>query len=261
MKSDKLLEELIEGCIKLQEYINDNDELQQKKDQLEKLTDYINSNPPDEDMGQLAKLKLDLEEEVEQLTKNNTTLSNSDLNKMLQDCRELITKLYGKEFILENDTWPDIRFSSIGRNKFGECRVEIQTIYPRQVLRSTINISKVLQDMDEQIVKNTVMHEFIHSLKCCVHSQHFGKWREIADRVNKDTDYIITPNADGEEVEDFKDIYDNKHKTVYHLTCNNCGQELKYYTANADIVKHPENYTHRCPDGKKGTFSLEVEKR
>lgn len=255
---DKLQETILN---KLLEY-NETDLLTQKEDQLKRLTDYINSDPIDDDIDELNELKAELENEIAQLkqdNRDNTDFTNRDLEKMLSDAKELFIKLVGRNFIEENDTNPSIVFGNTGRDKLGYC----QTSMYRDMsdISTNIIISNILKQFTEHDVMNTVIHEYIHSLKCCLNVDHFGKWRELSELVNKNTDYNITAVADSSESESFDSLYDKGHKTVYHVICNNCGYEYKHYTANADIVKHPENYSHRCPDGTKGTFKIDIEKR
>ena len=249
---------------KLIEY-NQEDEhlLIQKQDQLKRLTDYINSNPTEDDINELNNLKTSLEQEIQDLQNNKKDtykFNDNDLIKMLETSKQIIGNLYGTDFINENDTNPSIRFDNTGRNKLGFCRTQ-SSRYNNQIISSEIIISKILQKFSEDQLMNTVIHEYIHSLKCCTHCGHYGKWKEIADRINSSTDYDINIKADDEQANMFDDILDSNHKTVYHIICNNCGSEQKFYTANADIVKHPDHYKHRCSNGETGTFTLNVEKR
>lgn len=246
---------------KLIEY-NQGDEqlLDQKQDQLKRLTDYINSNPTEDDINELNDLKASLEKEIQELQKSSHDFNNNDLVKMLDQAKQIISNLYGNEFIEENDTNPSIIFSTISRDKLGYCKIQMSR-YNYQLIKTEIFISKILQKFSEDELMNTVIHEYIHSLKCCINSGHSGKWKEIAEKVNANTEYNISPKADDDEANMFDDIFDNNHKTIYHVICNNCGAEEKFYTANADIVKHPDHYSHRCPNGEKGTFTVNVEKR
>lgn len=246
---------------KLLEY-NETDLLTQKEDQLKRLEDYIKSNPQDEDLDELNNFKLELENEIKQLKQSNIDnkeFANRDLENMLDDTRTLIRKLFGDDFFRENDTNPTIQFTNLGRSKLGLCRLE-RYRYSNNI-RSEISISNVLKNFTEHDIMNTIIHEYLHSLKCCLGETHFGKWKSLATSINNQTDYNIVAEADGDEASNFEAFYDSRHKTIYHVICNNCGYEHKHYSASADIVKHPENYSHRCPDGTHGTFKINIEKR
>ncbi len=193
-------------------------------------------------------MKNDKLQESLMLILESEQLNNRDLMSMLQQAKQIITDLYGEQFILENDTWPNIRFKSIGRNKLGECQVETDTSYWPHKILTYIHISNILQDFSYDEVMNTVIHEYIHSLKCCFKCEHNGKWKEIADKVNNNTNYNIMEQAESVQTDKFKDIYDKNHKTVYHIICTHCNFEYKYYTSNAQIVKHPQWFKHKCKD-------------
>ena len=87
---------------KLIEYNQEDEELLiQKQDQLNRLTDYINSNPTEDDINELKDLKDSLEKEIQALQKDKAIIdnnfSNNDLNKMLDEAKLLISNLYGKQ--------------------------------------------------------------------------------------------------------------------------------------------------------------------
>jgi len=251
---------------KLIEYNQEDEELLiQKQDQLNRLTDYINSNPTEDDINELKDLKDSLEKEIQALQKDKAIIdnnfSNNDLNKMLDEAKLLISNLYGKQFIEENDTNPSIMFSNINRDKLGYCRTDIRRISGKFLITTEIFISKVLQKFPKEQLMSTVIHEYIHSLRCCLSCNHSGKWKEIADRINSSTEYDINEYADEEQTSSFDNILNNTHKTIYHVVCTNCGAEQNYYTANADIVRHPDHYSHRCSNGEKGSFTVTVEKK
>lgn len=246
---------------KLLEY-NETDLLTQKEDQLKRLEDYIKSNPQDEDLDELNNFKSELETEIKQLKQSNIDnkeFTNIDLSNMLEDTKNLIKKLFGDEFFNENDTNPTIQFTNLGRSKLGQCKVE-RYRYSYDIT-TEISISNVLKKFTQQEIMNTIIHEYLHSLKCCLGESHYGKWKSLADSINNQTDYNIVAEAEGEEASNFDDLYDSNHKTIYHVICNNCGYEYKQYSASAGIVKNPENYSHRCPDGTRGTFKIDIEKR
>lgn len=247
---------------KLFEYSQEEEHLlSQKEDQLKRLNDYINSNPTEDDINELNELKASLEKEIQDLKNNSETnyFNENDLMQMLEESRQIVSDLYGADFIQENDTNPSIKFNNIGRTKLGYCHYSISRINNK--IDTEINISKVLQKFSRDQLMDTILHEYIHSLRCCVSCGHGGKWKEIADKINSNTDYNLSANADEDQSNLFDEIFDSNHKTVYHVICDNCGHDFKYYTSNANVVKHPERYSHRCPDGKVGKFTIKVENR
>ena len=106
----------------------------------------------------------------------------------------------------------------------------------------TIQISAVLLDEcnDEIGLKNTIIHELLHSCDGCMN--HGPEWKKLADRVNCLLGYNIKRCSSASEkgvVEDHR--LDNKHQ--YVIVCEKCGCA---YTRQrfCRLVEHPEQF--RC---------------
>lgn len=104
-----------------------------------------------------------------------------------------------------------------------------------------IQISAILlQDsVDDQAVKNTIVHELLHTIPGCF--KHTGKWKQYATTVNSLLpQYHIKPRSSYEE----KGLGDMRQAPEYPylLKCVRCGAEIKRQRKSA-VVENPENTT------------------
>lgn len=138
--------------------------------------------------------------------------------------RELTSKKYQLHFI---DT-----LKTLGRCK--NCGSNRYTIY----------LNKAFADIEkEQNIKNTIMHELIHSLDGCM--RHTGRWREIADIVNARLGYNINRTSSHE---DYDKYYTAKksNSAKYEIKCTKCGCSTKYQRNTKTvqrIIAHEGRYS------------------
>ena len=107
-----------------------------------------------------------------------------------------------------------------------------------------IQISAILlQDsVDDQAVKDTIVHELLHTIPVCF--KHTGKWKQYAAAVNTLLpQYHIQARSSYEE----KGLGDSRQEPEYPylLKCVQCGAEIKRQRKSA-VVEHPEKYHCVC---------------
>lgn len=110
-----------------------------------------------------------------------------------------------------------------------------------------IEIAETLlqDDVADMSVKNTVMHELLHTCPGCL--RHTGKWKQYATLVNRRMPiYNITRTTSSEE----KGVTVRRKEPVYRyiLKCSDCGGEIRRQKKSR-VVEHPEKY--RCTCGGK----------
>ena len=107
-----------------------------------------------------------------------------------------------------------------------------------------IEIAKALlqDDVDDIAVKNTIIHELLHSCPGCV--KHTGRWKQYATRVNRYLpQYNIKCTTSAEE----KGVAVRRNEPVYRyiLKCCDCGNEIRRQKKSA-AIEHPEHYRCKC---------------
>lgn len=81
-----------------------------------------------------------------------------------------------------------------------------------------IEISKFILS-DKEILKNTVYHELLHTVKSCMN--HGKKWQELASQVNRH--YNIDISRTGIASHEMKQEQLNRMR--YKATCQGCGRK------------------------------------
>ena len=116
-----------------------------------------------------------------------------------------------------------------------------------------IEISKWVLDLNDKIIKNTIMHEIIHCFPLCNnHGSEFKKYAsyintklgyEISRTGNKSEDYRKSNLVYNEKIEDFK----------YKIICKSCGQLT--YRKRFNIGKICQYRCAKC-NGKLKVYEL-----
>ena len=107
----------------------------------------------------------------------------------------------------------EFHFIKRGRRKY--------KIYDK-FLKHNIEISKWVMDLDENIIKNTIIHEIIHCFPYC--NNHGKEFKKYAKYINEKLPYNITRL--GNKKEDFKKSnqeYKEENNYKYKIVCEKCG--------------------------------------
>lgn len=119
--------------------------------------------------------------------------------------------------------------------RWGQCRV-VPGGY-------SININQVLLDErnDENGLKNTIIHELLHS--CKGGHGHKGEWKRLANKVHRELGYNITrtSSADDKGVE----AETRPVRVKYTITCEKCGRSWTRERA-CNLTKYTNNYRCTC---------------
>lgn len=148
----------------------------------------------------------------------------------------------------------DIKIAKRNNKRYGCCKQElpdekskfIQRIGYRRIIRYEkfkshhIEISKWVMELDNEIIKNTIMHEIIHCLPYC--NNHGKEFKKYAKYINQKLGYDIA--RVGNKKEDFEksniEYKENKNYN-YKITCKKCGQVFYRQRYNKNLVRR-----YRC---------------
>lgn len=158
---------------------------------------------------------------------------NEKLNKLYLECiNELANiqiKFNYKDII--------IKISKRASKRYGCCKPEIPDKDYKTIKRKglsyivkyenykkyTIEISAWVLELNDDIIKNTIIHELIHCLPYCTnHGEEFKKYAKL---INEKLGYNITRT--GNKKEDFKQSnleYNETEEYKYKIKCTKCGQ-------------------------------------
>ena len=131
----------------------------------------------------------------------------------------------------------DISFSKRKTKRYGCCKQaepdestayrKNRIIYYQKYNKHHIEISKWLMDLNEDIIKNTIMHELIHCFPNC--NNHGKAFKLYAQIINEKLGYNISRL--GNKQEDYRksnlELKLDKSNYKYKIICKDCG--LIYY--------------------------------
>ena len=122
------------------------------------------------------------------------------LQKLYKECIQELNRI-GINF---EDKEINIILSKRNNKRYGCCRLESPNCDYKNVTRKgfkyiikyddykkyTIEISKWVLNLDESIIKNTIIHELLHCLPYC--NNHGVKFKEYANIINRQLGYNIS---------------------------------------------------------------------
>lgn len=162
-----------------------------------------------------------------------------DLQKIAKECIEELNAIGIKQGKI-------LRFeiNTRAKKRWGQCRMTPNGF--------TINISyRLLGDsVDIMALKNTIMHEILHTCNGCLN--HGAEWKRYADKVNRAYGYNIKRCTSAEEkgLERVQTTKIIKHKFV----CECCGQVITRQK-ESNFTKHYNLYKcGRCGGDFKKLF-------
>ena len=113
---------------------------------------------------------------------------------------------------------PDVNYFHV--EKRGRYKVKVYDKFKKH----NIEISKWVMDLDEKIIKNTIIHEIIHCFYGC--NNHGREFKKYATYINQKLGYKISRLGNKEE--DFKnsniEFVPEERNYKYKIKCLKCGQ-------------------------------------
>ncbi len=179
------------------------------------------------------------------------------LNKLYSECLEEL-KSIGIDVEKEAREL-DIKISKRNNKRYGVCKGESpdkSTMYIEKTGRHRIikyaiynihhiEISPWVMELKEDIIKNTIIHEIIHSFPYC--NNHGKEFKEYSKYINQKLGYNIS--TVGNKKEDYEKSsleYNEEKKYNYKIQCEGCGEIIYRQRYNRGFTKK-----YRC--GKCGS--------
>ena len=104
--------------------------------------------------------------------------------------------------------------------------------------------SSLLKDeIDEQMAKDTIVHELLHTVSGCM--GHKGKWKLLADYVNRNLPQYNIKRATNFEEKGF--VLESKPTEYrYLLRCKNCGAEIGRQRESKAVINYKNYRCSKC---------------
>lgn len=133
---------------------------------------------------------------------------------------------------------PDERYKKIERRGYR------YIIKYENYQKYTIEISPWVIELNEEIIKNTIIHELIHCIPYC--TNHGKQFKQYAKIVNEKLGYNITRTGNKQDDYQKSNIeYEENNDYKYRIQCKECGQI--YYRKRLE-----KNFTKKYRCGKCG---------
>ena len=167
------------------------------------------------------------------------------LNKLYIECLDELQSI-GIEF---KNKEIEIKKSKRNNKRYGCCKPEIPDENYKRIERKgyrrivkydnykkyTIEISPWVMELNDNIIKNTIIHELIHCMPYC--TNHGEQFKIYADFINQKLCYNITRVGNKKEDYEKSQIeYIESEEYKYKIKCKKCGQIFyrkrlnKYFT-------------------------------
>lgn len=163
------------------------------------------------------------------------------LNQWLREEREHLIAL---GIPVSGDICPEIHLSK-ATSWYGRCRQN--KVYQGNPYKFQISISVYHLADSERAIRNTLIHELLHTCPGCLN--HGPKWKAYAALVQKQLGYhIIRAGGDKDKdsaIEQARQQKRERYQTQYFLICEKCGQTFVRYR-KSNLVLHPEKYRCKC---------------
>ncbi len=168
-----------------------------------------------------------------------------NLEKLYNEC---VNELNSIGIILRDIGEIDINISKRNNKRYGCCKQEEPDTLSKVIIKSRgkriiqyekfnkhhIEISPWVMELDDIIIKNTIIHEIIHCFpKCGNHKEEFKKY---AKYINMKLGYNIS--RVGNKEEDFKKSniqFVDKRVYKYEIKCKCCGQTFYRIRCNKNF--------------------------
>ena len=85
----------------------------------------------------------------------------------------------------------------------------------------TIEISKWVMELNDDIIKNTIMHEIIHCFPYC--NNHGTEFKKYAKYINDNLGYNVTTTGNKKKDLKLSNIEEMADKYNYKVVCTKCG--------------------------------------
>ena len=121
--------------------------------------------------------------------------------------------------------------------RWGYCVKVSKGLFEIQIAAASLQ-----DDVDDQAVKDTIVHELLHTIPGCF--KHTGKWKQYANTVNRLLPQYKIKRGSSYEEKGLEDLRP-KPQCRYILKCLRCGSEIGRQRMSA-AVEHPEHYRCKC---------------
>ena len=188
-----------------------------------------------------------------------------ELNRLFVECVDELNKI-GIDILNEKQYGKiDISIAKRNNKRYGCCKQEepdrnyriVSKVGRRKVIKYEkynihhIEISKWVMELEDTIIKNTIMHELIHCIPYC--NNHGTEFKKYANLINNNYRYDVSRVGDKKKDFEKSNVEFKETKNYnYKIICEGCNQEFYRQRLNRNFVRK-----YRCAKCG-GTFKVFV---
>ncbi len=171
-------------------------------------------------------------------------------NECLQELKSIGIDMQNTEIVGNID----IKISTRASKRYGCCKQEnpdrnykvVKRVGRKRVinyerfLTHHIEVSSWVMQLNDEIIKNTIMHELIHCIPYC--NNHGLEFKKYATYINQKLGYEVRTKGNREADCKASNIeYKEDINYKYKIVCENCGQIIYRKRFNQNLIKR-----YRC---------------
>lgn len=169
---------------------------------------------------------------------------STELREALREC---IKELESAKVPFQKEKITHVVLNGRLSRSLGRCKRKKGTIVSETF---SIDISRKMLTVDKKHLKNTIIHELIHTVNGCFN--HGDTWKKWGSVMNKKFGYNIQRLTDPTRI-GLNPHVPVRHTAKYVIVCNSCGNKTER-TRASKVTRNPEYYRcGRC----KGEISVE----
>ena len=179
------------------------------------------------------------------------------LEKLYKECIKELTSI-GIDTTEKNIGKIIIKISKRNTKRYGCCKQEnpdqnyktIEKIGKRKIVKyekfnnHTIEVSRWVLELNDEIIKNTIMHEIIHCFPYC--NNHGKQFKAYAKYINFKLGYNISRLGNKKEDYEKSNLEYQEKQYKYLIKCTNCGKLIHRSRLQKNFFKK-----YRCLCGGK----------
>lgn len=175
------------------------------------------------------------------------------LNRLYKECVNELNSIGINIFAIDVIGKIDIKISNRNNKRYGCCRQDkpdeksktVKRVGCRKIIKYNkfgehhIEISPWVMELEDDIIKNTIMHELIHCIPYC--NDHGSEFKKYANYINSKLGYKITRVGNKKDDYEKSNLSFEEESYKYKVECKKCGQVFYRNRLNRNFTRR-----YRC---------------
>lgn len=180
--------------------------------------------------------------------KLETKIMQAKLERLYNECLQELNSI-GIDMSLKEYGVISIRIAKRNNKRYGCCKQEepdrkyktvkkigrYRCVRYERFNKHTIEVSKWVMDLEDNIIKNTIMHELIHCMPFC--NNHGDMFKKYARFINKRLGYDISRLGNKKDDYEKSNLEYEEKGFKYTIMCTSCGKVIHRNRLTKDFFR------------------------